>query len=439
MTAAGAKVAEAELTLEEIQDRFAAKVEAAALVPVYDGAPLDADLPERTRQLLGQIERFIGRYVVLPDSSCALLLSLWVLHTWAFEAAHATPYIVVLSPEKRSGKTRLLEVLELLVREPWRVVSASAAVVARKIERDCPTLLLDEIDAIFAGKEEYQEALRGVLNAGNRRGATYDRCDGKGQELKSFSTFCPKVLGGIDNGRLPDTIRDRAMEVRMQRKLPGQEVQRFRHREAQEQVGPLRESLEAWTHAANHALEPARPMLPDELDDRAQDSWEPLLAVAELAGQGCAERARAAASTVSGDRDADEEANGTRVLKALRTVLHDRDAATTAEVLEKLNGYETLPFGAWRDGRGLDGRGLARILKPYGVKPGTIRVDEATLKGYRSEWLEDAWRRYLPADPAGCDAVTLVTAQAGDSAREAGDDLAARAERVAGDYPELAA
>jgi hypothetical protein len=87
--------------------------------------------------------------VVLPGSTEAATLALFVLHTWTVEAADTTPYIVLTSPERRSGKTRLLEVLELIVRKPWHCASTSEAALFRKVHVDEPTLLLDEVDAIF--------------------------------------------------------------------------------------------------------------------------------------------------------------------------------------------------------------------------------------------------------------------------------------------------
>ena len=63
--------------------------------------------------LLDELRAFVRRFVVLPGEHEARAIALWTAHTWAFAAAHSTAYLIVLSPEKRSGKTRLLEVLEL--------------------------------------------------------------------------------------------------------------------------------------------------------------------------------------------------------------------------------------------------------------------------------------------------------------------------------------
>jgi hypothetical protein len=247
-------------------------------------------------QLLERVEVVIRRYVVLPGEGERPALALYVLHTWAIRAANATPYLVVISPERRSGKTRLLEVLRLLVREPWHTVSATEAAMFRKIERDQPTLLLDEVEAVFGSYSERTEPLRALLDAGNRRGAVATRCVGRGkEELRDFSTFCCKVLAGIDGGKLPDTIIDRAIVLHMRRRRSREHVERLRFRDAEPETEELRHEIKAWADASLEGLEGARPELPDELGDRALDGWEPLLAIADLAGGDWPLKAREAA------------------------------------------------------------------------------------------------------------------------------------------------
>src|SRR2546423_14364457 len=136
-----------------------------------------------TASLLGLVARFVRRFVVLPSDAALAAVSLFVLHTYALDATEQTPYLLVTSPERQSGKTRLLEVLELVVLRPWRVAGASEAALFRKLEQDKPCVLLDEIDAIFGGNSESTEPLRALLNSGNRRGATVARVVGNGKEM----------------------------------------------------------------------------------------------------------------------------------------------------------------------------------------------------------------------------------------------------------------
>jgi Protein of unknown function (DUF3631) len=349
-----------------------------------------------TASLLTEISSFIQRFVVLPSDSALTAVALFVLHSYALDAAAATPYLLASSPERQSGKTRLLEVAELLVRCPWRVASASEAAMFRKIEQDSPTLLLDEIDVVFTSSSERAEGLRGLLNAGNRRGASVARVVGKGKEMNvvDFNVFGAKMLAGIDCSKLPETITDRAISIKMQRRREGEPVERFRYRYAERDAKPIKTALGQWAKTAVSELQEVEPHLPDELSDRQADAWEPLFAIADRAGRGWPARARAAAIALS-DTTGDELGRGAQLLGAIRAAMDDRSVIGTAELLAHINADEELPFGGWGTD-GLDGRGLARLLKPYGVKPRTVRIGDATVKGYAKNDLADVFSRYLP-------------------------------------------
>ena len=103
-------------------------------------------------------------------------------------------------------------------------------------------------------------------------------------KVKDFSVFCPKVLAGIDTGKLPETVRDRSIVLPLKRRRKDETVERLRHRVVEPQAAPLRDALEAWAKEATEGLGDAFPHLPDELSDRAADGWEPLFAIADLAG-----------------------------------------------------------------------------------------------------------------------------------------------------------
>ena len=205
--------------------------------------------------------------------------TLWVVHTHAVDQAETSPYLGIESAEKRSGKSRLLDCLDLLTACPWRAVLPSDAVVYRKIATGDVTLLLDEIDAVFGPKSASQhEGLRGLLNAGTRRGTTVPRVVGEGGKMRveEFPVFCPKAIAGI--GKLPDTVADRSIPIRLRRRKRSESVARFRYREAKAQAAPIREAVAG--HAERLDVADARPAIPDALNDRAADGWEPLLAIA---------------------------------------------------------------------------------------------------------------------------------------------------------------
>jgi hypothetical protein len=344
---------------------------------------------------------FVRRYVVLTEAQ-ATAVALWIAHTHATDASETTPYLSVTSAEKRSGKTRLLEVLEALVRKPLVAANVSAAALFRSLGAEpTPTLLMDEVDAIWGAKANGDEDVRALLNAGYRRGTPVLRCVGEGarQSVEAFPVFGAKALAGI--GRLPDTLADRSVPVRLKRRARSEDVSKFHRRDAGEEAEPLRQALEALaSHHVDH-LAVARPELPEELDDRAQDAYEPLVAIADVAGGDWPAQARAALVALRSETSENDETAGVRLLGDVRRVFEERDSdrLATAVLLEALRADEEAPWADWR-GKGLSARGLARILAEFGVKSRTIRLPgDETAKGYLRESFEDAWERYTPGFP----------------------------------------
>jgi hypothetical protein len=387
-------------TIDELRALGTTRPKAQSTVPTVAPHVDDADKaaptgpPPPLAPLLDRVVSILQRYVVFQKPEQATAVALWVARTYAFEHFDSTPYLAVTSAEKRSGKTRLLDVLEVVVARPWRQVMPSEAVVYRKIAADKPTLMLDEVDAIYGPKAREHEGLRALLNAGYRRGTTVPRCVGKGADLalQDFEVFCPKALAGI--GTLPDTISDRSIPIRLARRTQSEPVAKFRHRDGVKECAPIRLDLECWAKGID--LREARPSIPEELGDRAADFWEPLLAIADLAGGEWPEQAREAARRLHSEQDDGEVSLGVRLLADLKAVFDWRngEAIFTDDLLQSLNELDDAPWGDFR-GKPMDARRLARILKSYGIKPITVRIGEEVKKGYQREHLEPAWERYV--------------------------------------------
>jgi hypothetical protein len=347
-------------------------------------------------QLLDSLVSFLRRYVVMSEPQ-GIAVALWVVHTHALDAAEQSPLLAITSAEKQSGKTRLLDVLELLAAKPWRVIMPSEAVVFRKIDADTPTLLLDEVDAIFGPKaNSNMEGLRALLNAGNRPGTKVPRCVGPSQELKNFKVFCPKALAGIRD--LPDTVADRAIPIRLKRRAPSEAIHKFRQRDADEVGHPLYELVRSWAEYHTPELTEMRPSPPDGLSDRAEDAWEPLLAIADRAGGDWPERARRTAITLSGLEAQDDESAGVRLLADVRAIFAAKgtDRVSSATLATELHELEESPWSEWY-GKPITQHGIAKLLKHFEIRPRSVRLDdETTPKGYRLEQFEDAFSRYLP-------------------------------------------
>ncbi|MGI8711577.1 MAG: DUF3631 domain-containing protein, partial [Acidimicrobiales bacterium] len=359
----------------------------------------DLSLPDEPGgTVLDAVAAYVERYVAFPSPAALTAAALWLAHTHLLGAAESSPRFALLSPEPGSGKTRALEVFELLVPSAMHVLSASPPAIFRSIESDPPALLFDECDAIFGRRnDDGAEDLRALLNAGHRRGATIPRCVGPAHEVRKFPVYAAVALAGL--GDLPDTLMSRAVVVRMRRRAPHESVTPFRRRLAAPEGGELRDRLATWATGVADRLTGAWPEMPPGVTDRPADVWEPLLAIADAAGGTWPERGRTACVELCRTNVSRDASLGIRLLADLRTIFGDEDRLGTETVLERLYALEEAPWADLR-GRPMDARGLARRLGNYEVASAQLKVDGHKVRGYRREDLWDAWQRYLAPDPA---------------------------------------
>jgi hypothetical protein len=350
--------------------------------------------------LLGELHAALIRYVVLPSSQAADAVTLWTAATHAQPAWEHAPRLAVVSPLKRCGKSRLLDVVAETCHAPLITINATIAAVVRSIGADPPTLLVDEADTLWGSKKvaDSNEDLRGLLNAGHQRNRPMLRWDITTRTAEQLDTFAMALLAAI--GELPDTIMDRAVVVRMRRRAPGEQVQPYRTRRDAPPLNQLRDRLAAWAREHLRELHQATPQMP--LEDRAADTWEPLIAVADLAGGDWPDRARDAALTITQAEAQQEEdtSAGVRLLGDLRAVFAGDDALYSTTILDRLHKLEDAPWSDWY-GRPLSTRELAKLLRPYQVRSKSVREHGtgASLKGYARADLHDAWQRYVPPAP----------------------------------------
>ncbi|MGE5763269.1 MAG: DUF3631 domain-containing protein [Mycobacterium leprae] len=357
-------------------------------------------------QLLAEVEAFLGRFVAFPSAAARVATTLWAAHTHVLDAFESTPRLAFLSPEPESGKTRALEVLELLTPHPMLSINTTPAALFRSIGSEPrPTVLFDECDTIFGPKAKEHEEIRGLLNAGHRRSGVAYRCVGEGakQEVVAFPAFAAVALAGL--GDLPDTITGRSVVVGMRRRAADERVEPFRARAAAPVGHALRDRLAAWAQRVRIQLAGAWPTMPEGVTDRPADVWEPLLAVADAAGGEWPVRGRAACVELTRAAAATAPSLGVRLLADLREVFGDADTLHTETILDRLHKLDEAPWGDLR-GKPLDARGLARRLAAYGVHSVDVKLGGVNRKGYRRADLWDAWHRYLPPpdQPAGAGA-----------------------------------
>lgn len=398
--------------------------------------------------LLQALVETLQRHVILPPHA-AETLALWTLHTYAFHLRDVSTYVGIESPEKRCGKTTLLTLLSELCNRAIVSSNISNPAFFRVIAETRPTLLIDEADSFLQGNDE----LRGILNSGYTRKAahvirvineprnltvgnqpteilpsrthslthlqthassslshshTTRFTDSPTHEpaapsphsplslslslsptLARFSTWCPKAIAAI--GHLPDTLADRCIIIRMQRKTTHEQTQRLRHLD----TTALREQCE--TFVARHAnqIAAAQPEIPNDLNDRAADIWEPLLVLADIAGGDWPAKARCAAVALS-TRGNEADPIGALFMDLLLYFARPQlDRAFSRDVVEYLNYSGIRPWNETLK-KPVNELWLAQQLRPYGIFPRTIRLDDRQAKGYYQSDMLDAFRRYIP-------------------------------------------
>jgi hypothetical protein len=343
---------------------------------------IDNALAQEGADILDALVDHMSKYVVFANDAQADVLAGWVMHTYAINAAHATPYIYVSSDMMRSGKTRLLEVLEQLAHAAIRTVGITPAALFNIMNEDDITLMIDEIDTVY-GPGKKNEDLRQVLNGGYRRGSHIVRYS-RGKGILKFDIFGPKVLAGIDTG-VPGTVKDRCIEIKMERR-EGQPVEPFVPRKTIGYVQGLHARIRNWVDAVMDDLKKAEPDSIIGLDDRAMEISEPIAAIFDLCGNDWNLRGRDALTELLYNRETAEET--VILLEDIREAFADEEKITTVDLLHFLR----------ESGRkGYTSRQLAKECRGwFGVEPTTLNMGgDKRAKGYRLMDFAEPFARYL--------------------------------------------
>jgi hypothetical protein len=340
--------------------------------------------------LLDEIAKKCARHVVLADGA-ADAIALWVLYTWTYEAFGISPILAITSPTKRCGKTTVVTLLQALTRRALAASSVTPAALFRFIEREQPTLIVDEADRFLLRNEE----LTGILNAGHTKAtARVIRTVGEDFEARTFSTWCPKAIAMI--GKLEGTIQDRAIEVRMRRKTNAETTEVLRADRIPDEFACVHRQAVRWASDNSGELAKVDPVLPTHLHSRAQDNWRPLFAIAEVAGKDWPARTERAASLLNAGHQDDEDL-GLLVLADIRRAFQGNERIPSARLIELLQADAERPWSEWWPNTA--SRELAKLLRPFGIRSRKIRFASGPAQGYLGADFADAFQRYLPQEP----------------------------------------
>jgi hypothetical protein len=353
--------------------------------------PFDSGATLSLAEILDGIVSLYQKYIVMGEAQ-ASTIAIWIAHTWVYRASNITPYLNIRSAIKRSGKSSALELAMELVWQPEKADNISTAVVAHVVDKGC-TLLIDEADRTFYTKNRNEELI-GICNSGYRSSGKYARMFGQGanMEPRSYCTFGPKLFAGIRG--LPDTMEDRSIIITLKRKAITEIRAEFLSDDVERDCKPLHEQLALWSAQAVDILRNARPDKPQKLNDRQKDSWRPLLAIANLAGERWGQIAWDAALELSGFEEEDNSLE-IQLLRDIKDIFDDQgaDRLHSSTLVDSLKDLEESPWANFANS--LTVNKLAWYLKPFGIHSKQMRLGD-NKKGYHKEHFADAWSRYLP-------------------------------------------
>ncbi len=333
-------------------------------------------------------------HVIFDSPHDADLAALWAMGSYLMSVWALWPRLLITSPTKACGKTTLLQVLEALCHRSVMSANASPAALFRLIEAWSPTLLLDEADMWLRQSED----LASILNAGHtRRSASTLRAVevGGDYEPRRFSTWAPIVIAGIGTQR--DTLESRSIIITLRRRLPGERIERL-PKDLFEHLEPLRRKTLRWAEDTAPMLEVMEIDPPENGDDRRRDNFEPLFRIAEVLSGPWPDRVRAGYFAKAEGEEVEEHA-GVMLLRDLAALMEERgvDRITSADAVGHLVTLEERPWPEWNRGRPITARAVARLLRPFGVRPVNLRLSSGKVpKGYR---LEDVTKALRPYDP----------------------------------------
>lgn len=344
--------------------------------------------------LADEIVETIQRFIVLPVSS-ARAISLWILHTWVLDAFYLSPILRITSPTKECGKSNLLILSGHLMPRNFATGNLTTATLYRLVDSFGISLCIDEADQAF----NFNEDLISLVNAGYLRKTAYvPRCEGQDNEVKMYSAYCAKLIAGI--GHLKETTESRCLKISLKKKNAEESVEKLPHSKLSE-FDHIPQKCFRWAEDSIEDLKEVNPTIPEKLSDRQGDNWKPLLAIAELIGNGWPDHARKDALEISGGNENDGSEIRVLILEDIHSYFDENQAdSVTSEDLEKyLTGLEDRPWPEYRKGKPITKIGIARLLKPFGIRPEQFRKSGLKERGYNKSSLMDAFSRYLIGTP----------------------------------------
>jgi len=337
--------------------------------------------------MMENILAVLDRYLVMSIDA-KVVLAMWILFTHVFTVARVAPILALLSPVRRCGKTTVVQLLGSLVARPYPSSNVTAAVLFRTVDQWQPTMLLDEVDTYLSDRDH---ALTGIVNSGHTPATAFVTRIEKGKPVR-YNTFGPKMLAGI--GAIPETISDRSAIIRTHRKRQDEHVEKYPP-QSNGLMLALRAQVVRWAQDNISHVAAAQPAPLGSGNDRTDDNFEILLAIADCLGGTWPKRVKAAALALSVQHD-ETRAGGAELLRDIEAAFNSAKLTRmkTSDLIASLCSDAEKPWATFSRGKAITPREIGNLLKPFEIQSKNLRYGEACPKGYELDQFEDAFARY---------------------------------------------
>lgn len=354
------------------------------------------------------IENWLRRYLHYSNKHCVTAQVLWAAHALLMEHWDISPRLGFFSALPGSGKTNALMLTSYLCAPDGRAgdisVSISPAAFVRKAEQisgrgpDLRPQFMDEVDNLYnaASKDRATDQTTAILNGGYKRRAKYERMVGPNHDKsKAFGTYGAVAMAGLGRARLPDALTDRLIKVPMEPLKPGEDVERFRQRILESEHKTYRDALVEFCCRADGLIDLDAVTIPEALSGRDIDNWEPLLAVAEVAGGDWPQRGMACAVWFCAEKAMTKrDSLALRLLKEVIEYLRKETKAETSQIWQHLYNKSGAP---WRDLKFFTESWIRETLYQFPGAPrqDNVRIGQTRVQGFHIDWFASLIDRYL--------------------------------------------
>ncbi len=343
-------------------------------------------------ELLDEIASLITKHVILPKGALAAI-TVWIAATFVYNAFRVFPKLAIISPEKRCGKTTLLDILASLCCRALIASNITPSAIFRSVELWRPSLIIDEADTFLSGRND---DLIGIVNSGHTRSTAFViRTVGDEHIPQRFSTWAPMAFASIKG--IVGTVMDRSIIIPLRRKTVNEKVKRLPI-DFKADCDTLRQKLTAWAEENFDELK-GNPIEPPEIpNDRAIDNWLPLFTIAHVVGGEWPEKVELAYIILNSREE--EETAAIMLLRDIKAIFDATDwvKVHSATLVHELIALEERPWNEWKKGQPMTQNSLAKILKTFSISSKDVRtgIPEANKRGYRKEQFNEAFERYIP-------------------------------------------